>query len=67
MDNKSVFCLLISFFINTSGWTWIELYDTMENGGRAFLAWMSHYNGQGELSTCTTMAKARIKQPFLQE
>jgi hypothetical protein len=46
MDNKSVYCLLKSFLVNTSGWTWIEPYDTMENGRRAFLAWTSHYNGQ---------------------
>jgi hypothetical protein len=64
-DNKSsVYHLLKSFLINTSGWTWIEPYDTMENGRRAFLAWMSHYNGQGELSKRTAMAKARIKSLF---
>jgi hypothetical protein len=32
MDNKSVYHLLKSFLINISGWTWIEPYDTMENG-----------------------------------
>jgi hypothetical protein len=61
MDNKSVYHLLKSFLINTSDWTWIEPYDTMENGSRAFLEWMSHNNGQGELSKRTAMAKARIK------
>jgi hypothetical protein len=64
MGNKLVYHLLKSFLINTSGWTWIELYDTMENGCGAFLAWTSHYNGQGELSKCTAMAKARIKSLF---
>ena len=64
MDNKSVYRLLKSFLINTSGWTWIEPYDTMENGRGAFLAWMSHYNGQGELSKRTAMAKARVKSLF---
>jgi hypothetical protein len=63
-DNKLVYHLLKSFLINTSGWTWIELYDTMENGRRAFLSWMSHYNGQGELSKHMAMAKARIKSLF---
>jgi hypothetical protein len=63
-DNKSVYRLLKSFLINTSGWTWIEPCDTMENGRRAFLAWMSHYNGQGELSKCTALAKARVKSLF---
>jgi hypothetical protein len=65
MDNKLVYCLLKSFLINMSGWTWIEPYDTMENGRGAFLAWTSHYyNGQGELSKHTAMAKARIKSLF---
>jgi hypothetical protein len=65
MDNKSVYHLLKSFLVNMSGWTWIEPYDTMENGQGAFLSWMSHYNGQGELSKHTAMAKAtRIKSLF---
>jgi hypothetical protein len=64
MDNKLVYCLLKSFLVNTSGCTWIEPYNTMENGCGAFLAWTSHYNGQGELSKCTAMAKARIKSLF---
>jgi hypothetical protein len=63
-DNKSLYHLLKSFLVNTSGWTWIESYDTMENGRRAFLAWTSHYNGQGELSKHMAMAKARIKSLF---
>jgi hypothetical protein len=63
-DNKSVYHLLKSFLVNTSDWTWIEPYDTMENGCGAFLAWKSHYNGQGELLKCTAMAKARIKSLF---
>jgi hypothetical protein len=33
----------------------------MENGRGAFLAWMSHYNVQGELSKHMAMAKARVK------
>jgi hypothetical protein len=36
----------------------------MENGRGAFLAWMSHYNGQGELSKHMAMAKARVKSLF---
>jgi hypothetical protein len=63
-DNKSVYRLLKSFLVNTSGWTWIELYDTMENGGGAFLAWTSHYNDQGQLLKRTAMAKARVKSLF---
>jgi hypothetical protein len=29
-DNKSVYHLLKSFLINTSGWTWIEPYNATE-------------------------------------
>ncbi len=65
MDNKLVYHLLKSFLINTSGWTWIEPYNVTENGCGAFLAWADHYNGQGELSKCTAMAKkAKIKSLF---
>ncbi len=64
MDNKSDYRLLKSFLVNMSGWTWIEPYDTMENGHEAFFAWTSHYNGQGELLKHTAMAKARIKSLF---
>jgi hypothetical protein len=63
-DNKSVYCLLKSFLVNTSGWTWIKPYNTMENGHGAFLAWTSHYNGHSEISKHTAMAKARIKSLF---
>jgi hypothetical protein len=63
-DNKLVYCLLKSFLINTSVWTLIGPYDTTENGHGAFLAWTSHYNGQGELSKHMAMAKARVKSLF---
>jgi hypothetical protein len=36
----------------------------MENGHGAFLAWTSHYNGQGELLKRKAMAKARVKSLF---
>jgi hypothetical protein len=60
-DTKSVYHLSMSFLVNTSGQTWIEPYNVTENGCGAFLAWANHYNGQGQLSKHTAMAKARIK------
>jgi hypothetical protein len=60
-DNKQTFRLLKSYLINTPGWTWIESFNATENGCGAFLAWATHYNGQGELSKCMAMAKAKIK------
>jgi hypothetical protein len=56
--------LLKSYLINTPGWTWIESFNATENGRGAFLAWATHYNGQGELSKRTAMAKAKIKNLF---
>jgi hypothetical protein len=64
-DNKQTFRLLKSYLINTPGWTWIESFDVTENGCGAFLAWATHYNGQGELSKRTAMAKAKIKNLFI--
>jgi hypothetical protein len=63
-NNKQTFCLLKSYLINMPGWTWIESFNVTENGCGAFLAWATHYNGQGELSKCTAMAKAKIKNLF---
>jgi hypothetical protein len=63
-DNKQTFCLLKSYLINTPRWTWIESFNAMENGFGAFLAWATHYKGQGELSKRTAMAKAKIKNLF---
>jgi hypothetical protein len=45
-DSKLVYRLLKSLLINTSGWTWIELYNATENVRGAFLAWANHYNHQ---------------------
>jgi uncharacterized membrane protein YgcG len=63
-DNKQTFHLLKSYLINMPGWTWIESFDATENGRGAFLAWATHYNGQGELLKRTAMAKAKIKNLF---
>jgi hypothetical protein len=60
-DNRKVYRLLKSFLINTAGWAWIERYNSTEDGRKAFRAWTEHYNGQGELSKRTSLAKARIK------
>jgi hypothetical protein len=32
-----------------------------ENGKNAYLAWIAHYNGEGELSTRTALAKAKLE------
>jgi hypothetical protein len=63
-DNKQTFRLLKSYLINMPGWTWIESFNATENGRGAFLAWATHYNGQGELSKHMAMAKAKIKNLF---
>jgi len=60
-DNRAVYRLLKSFLIDTAGWAWIEQYGPTENGRAAFWAWSNHYNGQGELSKRTSLAKARVE------
>jgi hypothetical protein len=44
------------------GWAWIKLHDMVENGRVAYMAWMAHYNGEGELSKRTAIAKAKLNQ-----
>ena len=60
-DNRKVYRLLKAFLINTPGWAWIDEFNATEDGRRAFQAWSDHYNGQGELSKRTSLAKAKIK------
>jgi hypothetical protein len=45
-----------------AGWTWIESFNVTENGLGAFLAWLDHYNCQGELLKHMALAKAKIKK-----
>ena len=59
-DNRTVYGLLKTFLIDTPGWAWIVRYDSAEDGRRAFWAWANHYNGQGELSKRTALAKANL-------
>jgi hypothetical protein len=60
-DSRAVYRLLKSFLIDTAGWAWIESFNATENGRGAFWAWANHYNGQGELSKRTSLAKASVE------
>ena len=60
-DNRTVFRLLKEYLNNTAGWAWIEAFNDTEDGRDAFWAWADHYNGAGELSKRTELAKASIK------
>ena len=60
-DNRAVYRLLKSYLIGTAGWAWIEPMNARENGRAAFWAWCDHYNGQGELSKRTSLAKSRVE------
>lgn len=64
LDNASVFRKLKAFLVETPGYTWIESFNTSEDGRAAFLAWTGHYNGRGELSKRTAIAKARLNSLF---
>ena len=61
-DNRAVYRKLKAFLINTPGWAWIEPFNGTENGRQAFRAWSDHYNGEGELSKRTALAKQRLEQ-----
>jgi hypothetical protein len=62
LDNQNVYSKLKAFLIDLPGWAWIEPQDMAENGRVAFMAWMAHYNGEGELSERTVTAKAKLNQ-----
>ena len=60
LDNQAVYRKLKAFLIDSPGWAWIERHDTAEDGRGAYLAWVSHYNGAGELSKRTALAKSKL-------
>jgi hypothetical protein len=60
LDNQAVFRKLKAFLIDSPGWAWIEPHDASENGRATYMAWTAHYNGEGELSKRTSIAKSRL-------
>ena len=60
-DNRTVYRKLKAFLIDSPAWAWIEPFDIQEDGRAAFFAWIDHYNGQGELSKRTALAKTKLK------
>jgi hypothetical protein len=60
LDNQTIYRKLKAFLIDSPGWAWIEPHDTAENGRAAYIAWTEHYNGKGELSKRTAMAKSKL-------
>ena len=59
-DNCTVFCRLKAFLVDTPGWVWIEPCNLTKNRHQAFVAWVNHCDGEGELSKCTQSVKAWI-------
>ncbi len=62
LDNQNVYRKLKAFLIDSPGWAWIEPHNTAEDRRAAFMAWTAHYNGEGELSKRTAIAKAKLNQ-----
>jgi transposase-like protein len=60
LDNQAVYRKLKAFLISSPGWAWIEPHDSAENGRNAYLAWVEHYNGEGDLSKRMAIAKSRL-------
>jgi hypothetical protein len=48
LDNQTVYRKLKAFLIDLPGWAWIEPHNMAENRRAAYIAWMEHYNGEGE-------------------
>jgi hypothetical protein len=42
-------------------WAWIEHHNTAEDSRATYMAWTLHYNGKGELSTDTAIAKSKLE------
>jgi hypothetical protein len=61
LDNQTGYRKLKAFLIDSPGWAWIKPHETAENGRAAYIAWMAHYNGEGELSKKTAMAKSKLE------
>jgi hypothetical protein len=63
MDNQTVsYQKLQAFLIDSPGWAWIEPHKMAENGRNAYLAWIAHFNGEGEeLSKRMVLAKAKLE------
>jgi hypothetical protein len=49
LDNQTIYHKLKAFLIDS------------ENGRAAYIAWMEHHNGKGELSKRTAMAKSKLE------
>jgi hypothetical protein len=62
LDNQNVYRKLKAFLIDSPSWAWIEPHDMAENGRAAYMAWTAHYNGEGELSKRTVIAKTKFDQ-----
>lgn len=48
LDNAAVYRKLKAFLIDGPRWAWIKSDDTAKNGRAGYMAWTSHYNGEGE-------------------
>ena len=60
-ENRTVYRKLKAFLVSTTGYAWIEQFDKTKNGWQDFKAWVDHYNGTGELSKRTALAKSKLE------
>ena len=49
-----------AFLIDSPGRAWIEPHDTAGNGRAAYMTWMAHYNGVGQLSKQMAIVKTKL-------
>lgn len=60
IDNKKVFTKLKLALLDTDGWTWIQSYDSTENGRGAWNSLVAHYDGPGEREKRVAQANQQI-------
>ena len=61
LDNHTVYRKLKDFLISPAEYVWIEQFDKTEKGREALKSWVGHYNGTGELSKRTALAKSKLE------
>jgi len=59
-DNGHVFDLLKSWTINGPAWTWMRAYNSIQDGRRAWLASVNHFEGDAQQDRVKDQAYAAI-------
>jgi hypothetical protein len=67
LDNKLVYKLLKAACVDTDVWAWIQKNDPSADGRKAWLAFIAHYDGCGELKQASTKSQNGAVKASLQK